>query len=194
VKFEASLKLKLERKRLYEDYDRVESNLKELLKGVKALGPKEKALQRQAKRIEISIEDVYFSISLGDSTPDRARNVIERQICALDDAAKDLNGIAKYALGGTPGRGEALDAISMMAEASGKCRKSLASGTKIVNLRSEFSSLSNIWKKVIDQMELLSPQEDFYLLRSAGRIDVLYSRLHERLGLKEKCPHLIVRS
>lgn len=194
VKFDASLKPELNRKRLYDDYDQVENKVKELLKAVKALGPKEKTLQRQAARIEVAIEDVYFTVSLGDNSPDRTRKVVERQICALDDAAKDLNRTAKYALGGIPGRGEASDAINMMAEASGKCRKSLASGAKIDDLRTDFATLSNAWNKVVDQMELLSPREDYYLLRSAGRIDVLYGRLHERLELKGKCPHLIIRS
>jgi hypothetical protein len=194
VKFQTSLKPELERKRLYEDYDRVESKLKELLKDVRALGPREKSLQRQAMRIEVAIEDVYFSISLGDTNPDRARKVIERQICTLDDAAKDLNRTARYALGGVPGRAVAMDAISTLAEASGKCRKSLASGTNIDDLRSDFSALSSAWRKVIDQMEELSPQQDYYLLRSASRIDLLYERLHQLLGLKGECPHLIVRS
>lgn len=94
--------------------------------------------------------------------------VIERQIRTLDVAAGDLNRAAKYALGGIPGRGVALDAIGTMAAVSGKCRKSLASGAKIDDLRGDFAALSNAWRKVIDQMEALSPREDYYLFAPAG--------------------------
>ena len=194
VKFEASLKSELARKQLYEDFDQVERKLNELLKGVRALGPGEKTLQRQAMRVEVAIEDVYFSISLGDTTPARIWKVIERQTRTLDIAAQELNRTAKDALGAVPGRAVALDAISTMAEVSGKCRKSLTSGAKIDDLGGDFVALSNAWRKVIDQMEDLSPQEDYYLLRSAGRIDVLYERLHQLLGLKGKCPRLTIRS
>ena len=194
AKFEASLKPALERKRLYENFDQVERKLNEMLKGVRALGPGEKVLQRQAVRLEVAIEDVYFNISLGDISPVRTRNVIERQIRTLDVAAKDLNRTAKYALGVVPGRAVALDAINNLADTSGKCRKSLASGAKIDDLRGDFSALSNAWLKVIDQMEELSSQDEYYLLRSASRIDLLYGRLHQLLGLKGKCPHMIIRS
>jgi hypothetical protein len=194
AKFEASLKPELERKRLYEEFDHVERKLNELLKGVRALGPGEKTLQRQAMRLEVAIEDVYFNISVGDTTPDRIQKVIERQTRTLDIAAKDLNRTAKYALAGVPGRAVALDAISNLAEASGKCHKSLASGAKINDLRGDFAALSNAWLKVIDQMEELSSQDEYYLLRSASRIDLLYGRLHQLLGLKGKCPRLTIRS
>jgi hypothetical protein len=194
AKFEASLKPELERKRLYEDFDHVERRLNELLKGVRALGAGEKTLQRHAMRLEVAIEDVYFNISIGDTTPDRTRKVIERQTRTLDIAAKDLNRTAKYALAGIPGRAVALDAISNLAEASGKCRKTLASGAKIDDLRGDFSALSNAWLKVIDQMEELSSQDEYYLLRSASRIDLLYGCLHHLLGLKGKCPRLTIRS
>ena len=194
AKFEASLKPALERKQLYENFDAVERKLNELVKGVRALGAGEKTLQRHAVRLEVAVEDVYFNISVGDITPDRTRKVIERQTRTLDIAAKDLNRTAKYALAGVPGRTVALDAISNLAEASGKCRKSLASGAKIDDLRGDFSALSNAWLKVIDQMEELSLKDEYYLLRSASRIDVLYGRLHQMLGLKGKCPRLTIRS
>ena len=194
AKFEASLKPALERKQLYENFDAVERKLNELVKGVRALGAGEKTLQRHAVRLEVAIEDVYFNISVGDIAPDRTRKVIERQTRTLDIAAKDLNRTAKYALAGVPGRTVALDAISNLAEASGKCRKSLASGAKIDDLRGDFSALSNAWLKVIDQMEELSLKDEYYLLRSASRIDVLYGRLHQMLGLKGKCPRLTIRS
>jgi hypothetical protein len=194
VKLDESLSPELGRKRLYEEYDQVELKLNELLKGVRALGQGEKALQRQALRVEFAGDDVYYIISSGDITPERTRNVIERQTRTLDEAAKDLNRSAKYALGGVPGRAVGLEAIGMLAEASGKCRKNLASGIKIDGFRDDFAALTNAWRKVIDQMEALSPQEDYYLLRSAGRIDLLYGRLHERLEIKGKCPRLSVRS
>jgi hypothetical protein len=194
AKFEASLKPALERKRLYADYDQVEVKLKELLKDVRALGLGEKALQRQAIRVEVAIEDVYFGLSVGDTAPDRTRKVIERQIRALDVAAKDLDRAAKYALGGDPGRVVALDAIRMMAEASGQCRKSLSTGAKVDDLRGDFSALSNAWNKVIDQVEKMSSQDEYYLLRIASRIDLLYGRLHQLLELKGECPHLTIRS
>jgi len=194
AKFEASLKPELDRKRLYADYDQVEIKLQELLKGVRVLGPGEKALQRQAVRLEVAIEDVYFNISVGDTAPDRTRKVIERQILTLDVAAKDLNRTAKYALGGVPGHAVALDAIRTMAEASGKCRKSLSTGTEIDDLRRDFSALSNAWNQVIHQVEKMSSQDEYYLLRSASRIDLLYGRLHQLLELKGKCPHLSIRS
>ena len=126
VKFEASLKPELNRKRLYEDYDQVENKLKELLKAVKALASKKKRSSARQSASRLPSKMCISSVSLGDNSPDRTLKVVERQICALDDAANDLNRTAKYALGGIPGRGEASDAINMMAEASGKCRKNLA--------------------------------------------------------------------
>ena len=48
-----------------------------------------------------------------------------------------------------------------------------------------FLSLSNAWLKVIGQMEQLSSQDEYYLLRSAGRIgSPCTADLHQLLGLK----------
>ena len=194
VQFEASLRSGLGRKKLYEDFDQVEPRIQELLKGVRILGPSERALQRQATRLGVALEDLYFTISLGDTTPDRIKQVVERQTGTLVIAAQELKRTANYALGTTPGHAVALDAIGKLTEAAEACRKNLAGGAKADDQRRDFVALTNAWKHVIHHLEDLKTQENLFLLRSAGRIDLLHERLHQLLGLEGKCPHLSIRS
>jgi hypothetical protein len=191
---QASVKSGASREHLYKVYEQADLKLHDLLKGVDALGPEFRALHRSAARVLAVDEQLYYSVSAGDVTPLRAKQVLEREAQALLAAARELERAAQYALAGIPGDGKLPEDAHKLVQAVEVFQKSVAAGPDREQARRSFAAVTRAWEEAIEGLKLLKPGENAYVLRSADRLDQHFERLYRALGVGGQRPKLIIRT
>jgi hypothetical protein len=192
--FEGSLKSNISREQLYKTYDQADLKLQDLLKGLDALDPKYRAVHRSAARILAAEEQLHYSLSAGDGTPARAKQVLEREARALVSSARELERAAHYALAVSPGGGTLPGDAQKLVQAAEVFQKSVAGSVDRDQVRRVFTAVSQAWEQVIHGLKALKPGENAYLLRSADRLDRHFERLYRALGVAGERPKLIIRT
>jgi hypothetical protein len=192
--FQAALKPGVSRAQLYKDFEPLELKLEKLLTDVDALDSRERVLHRDAGRVRAAEEQLHYSLSAGDVTTDRMKQVMERQARALAVAARDLDRVAQYALEGAPAESALPADTRKFAQAAEQFQKGLATTQDRDLLRKNFKAVSQAWERVIQDLKALKPGGNIYLLRRADRVDQLYERLYRALGIPGERPKLILRT
>jgi hypothetical protein len=190
--FRRALKPEVSREKRFEAFDEMDRKVHGLLKGVRALGAKERALQRAADRVQAADEQLHYTLFGSDLARARPGQVLHRQGEALVLATRDLERVARYALGATPGRGVLEAELSKLHKAALAFTERAERAAERKDLRRDFAEVDRLWERVSQQMRQLPPREHYYLLRSAGRVDQLHERLHRLLGIEGKRSGLVV--
>jgi len=192
--FQKFLKLESSREGLYTAFDELDRKLQGLLKAVKELGPEQRILRRPAVKVRSATDHLHYSISLGDTSESRTKQVLERQTQGLVDAARDLDKTAEYSLGAIPGRTVLAGDLHNLAEATEQFHKGLAAGQERAQLRKEFAAVNEAWERATQGMRNLKAGDHMHLLRAAGRFDRLHERVYRVLGIEGERPQLMIRT
>jgi len=190
--FHKALKPGMAREPLYKKYDEMDRKLHELVEAVRALRPKG-ALQRAVERIEFADQILHYSLSQGDPSEGKGRQVVERQAQALTTAAQQLYQTAQYALAKeVPGRAGLEQDLKKFAAAAEAFRKSVKERYNLPQLQTDFAAVNKAWLEVTRGMRSLPARVNVFLLRSAEKVDAIHERLHRQLGIKGERPTLVI--
>jgi len=179
---------------LYKHFEHLDPKFHDLVTAVRAVGPGQRALQRAVSQMMATDDQLHYVLSAGDTSPARARQVMERQAHALATTAQELSQTASYAVGDTPGRDVLLGDLKKFAVEAEKFQKRAPDLRDPKVLQAAFEPVSKAWGKVAQELKLLRPDENVYLLRSAVRADQLHERLFRLLGMKGDRPTVIIRT
>lgn len=182
-----------DRKELYQRFGKIDSSLHDVLEVVHAIGKGDKAIQRTVVYVQASDAELHFALSAGDSSDAQIPAVVARQSRALVLACRRLNTLAKPALGDVQGRGELETDLQKLFEAAEAFQKTTEIPHSQQQLREAFRPVNQAWDRVVRGLQGLPAKENFFLLRSALRVDQLHERLYRLLGLEGERPRLIIR-
>lgn len=188
---QALLKETVSRKRLWEAYDELERRVGELLKVADALGADFRALHREAARVEAAAEELQYTLSAGNPPSLRRQGILKRQARRLLTNARELERIARYALGD---RAESAGDFRRFVEATAALRKGIDVGASPEQLRKDYDRASAAWQRAVAVVRQLKVGENLYLLRVATRTDRILGRLHVLLGIPGKRPGLTLQT
>lgn len=185
--FRQALKEKVSRKRLWQAYDELDGRLQELRKAADGLGADFRALHREAARVEAAAEDLQYTLSAGMPPAPRRQRILERLARRLLTETRELERVARYALGD---RAESAGDFRRLVEAASALRKGIDVRAGQEQLRKDYDRLSAAWQRAVAVVRQLKIDENLYLLRVAGRTDRTLGRLHLLLGIPGKRPAL----
>lgn len=191
--FRGAVKDSATSKRLFEQFGPVDGKVRALLSAVAALGADARALHREATRVSAAEDELYYSLSSGDSSTGRLQNVLKRQARRLLVSARELERTAQYALARSSAQ-PAPVAFHRLVEDAEKFQRVVEAGASLEEVRKDFLDLSGDWQKVAQVLKAAKPGENLYLIRTAARLDRMHARLHELLGIKGERPGLILRT
>ncbi len=177
------------RQDLYKQFDSVDRKVAALVKATADLSPKRPTLQRGADRVRVQNDDLHFLLSAGDGTKERERQVLVRQARSMKTAAKQFAAAAEYAILERPGGTPFIDAVKKLAEQCETFEKSAGEGN-LDQCKKDFSTLTDTWGQVVRGFLLLSPREDYHIVRLGFRVDQYHLRLFELLKIPGKRPQL----
>jgi hypothetical protein len=193
LQFQSALKGEPGPKKLFEEFDRLDQELHKLLLRVEKEQLKERAIRKAAERVRAADEHLHYALFLDERSGERGRELMKRQARALSGAAHDLSDTMKNALT-APDQAVLQADTAKLAKAIEQFRKSVDGNKTEKELRQQFAGVEQAWERVINGLRDLPPRENFYLLRSATRLDRLHERLHRILGLESKRPNLIIQT
>lgn len=192
--FQGTLKDGASGEQLGKAFDALDHKIHELLKAVRGLGEKERALQRAAARVDAADEQLHYTLSPFSPSESRTKAVIYRQTRALVSTARQLEQTTAYALSDIPGRGVLQAELRKLADVSEQFQKSATVGADRQALKRDFATVNQSWERAIRRMQDLPPVESVYLLRLADRVDRLHEHLFRLLGMEGERPSLIIRT
>ncbi len=194
VGFQKFLKTDPSREGLYKAFDELDTKLHKFLKAVKAVGPEQRLLQRETIRVIAADEELHYAVSANDASGGRAKLVLDRQALALMTAARQLDGLARYTFGATPGRAILVGDLRKLAEATEQFQQRLASGADRPKLRKDFAAVNQAWERVTRGLADLKAGEQTRLIGAASQLDRIHERLYRLLDIKGDRPQLILRT
>lgn len=189
--FRGTLEEAADRDRLATRFATMDEQTHELLEAIEALGDGGRGLRREAARVRRADEELHFTLAAKDATPERAGLVLKRQSRQLTSATRELERTVQYALLKRPGQVAPTD-FRRLVEAANRLARSAEAGARPEQLRKEFDALNTAWEGAVQTLRLIKPQENFYLIRHASRVDRLHERLHQLLGVKAERARLTI--
>jgi hypothetical protein len=194
VRFRGSVEEDAPREKLYRDFERMDRKLHDFLRAIDSLPEGQRALRRAAGRVEAADSYLHATLSAGDRSADRTRQLIEWQARALVAVTRELEVTARYAVGDGAERRALIDSIHELADAAEHFQKSLAREVDPGHLKRDFGAVTRAWGRTVDAMRLVPPRDNLYLLRSAQRVDEHLERLSRALGLDGDLPRITIRT
>jgi hypothetical protein len=171
----------------------MDRKLHDLIHAVQALGPDQRSLQRAAARVEQADRQLHYALSAGDTSPDRGRQVIQRQAQALLAEARELQRATRYALTGPRQVRQLDDDLARLVDAAEHFTKSVAQRQDPEHLRGDFRDVRQAWERVTAAVNALPPAEgNSYLRRRAQQVDAVYDLLFAHLRLEGNRPRIIL--
>ncbi len=192
--FQISLKSVKSRQDLYKAFDELDTKLHNFLKAVKAIGPERLLLQRATIRVIAADEELHYAVSAHDPSQGRAKLVLDRQANALLTAARQLDAMASFTFGATPGRAILVGDLRKLAEVTERFQQRLASGANRPELRKNFAAVNQAWERATRGLAELKAGEQFRLIGTAAHLDRIHERLYRLLDIKGDRPQLILRT
>lgn len=190
--FQKSLKSVTTREGLYQAFDELDAKLHKFLKAVKNVGPEQRLLQRVTIRVTTADEELHYAVFASDATESRVKLVLDRQSHALMTLARQLDVMARYSFGATPGRAILVADLRKLAEATDHFQQRLASGADRAELRKDFAVVNQMWVRATRGLADLKAGDQVRLIGAAGQFDRIHERLYRLLDMKGDRPQLIL--
>jgi hypothetical protein len=168
---------------LYRNYDELERGLETLAAELRKLPPEQRVLMRASFHLEQAARTLHHALSVGDTSPERTREVGVRQCAAFLGELAELRRAVRYAAPEGKSRRQAEDLLDSLAEDVERLGNLYKEESATV-VRKAFLSVSRQWTDLREKLSLLAATGEVraYLQMREARSQAVFERLASRAG------------
>jgi hypothetical protein len=182
------------RRTLYADFARTDKLLHDLMDDVRKqdVGQRRSVI-RAMQRVNYDDEQLHFLLAQDGANDRQLPGSVRRLAHALAEEAVEFHRTAKFILKQDPTGQRVETDIRLFAEAAHHFHTGLHADLDREHLRRDFAVVNAAWRQVTRDLDVLTPQENAYLLRRAERVDQIHDRLFLLLRIEGERPRFQLR-
>lgn len=161
---------------IYKAFDKIDTEIHALMQVGRDANFR--SIRQSAKRVYFADLELHYVLSLGDTSPGRRLDVLQRQAKAFAQTTDQIQSTIVLAL-----KAKVPAGVDKLAQHAKKFEKMVSKLTVIDPAKREFAALNRQWILLTKELAKLPPRQNRYLLRTAVRLDTLHKRLFELLKM-----------